>query len=471
MNNSPEFLLELSDAYDAKLQDIDKHLCSSLKENFQLFLANFRAIYDLFIQKGILKEDPYKNERHLSDIHAPEDPVLNDSEMDTQLPILLSEYDNIMDFLVNYTPISAENLNLKRIKILTSIVKYIDWSHLVVTNNKTMTRGTAALAEKIRLGNDSMASGSLQSAHNKMDQLTKEIMKQLKNLADFKREEYKLLIRQRIISPQNVFNSISSKEDFTRQVKSHFSRALNGEAFYPELVQELFSELYEQTEEELRNTLMPLFAVDEKKKKQGSSGPKFNLRDILMDGLRNLGTASRHLDEGILKLIENNETLKSRPKSFMQRFKLWIVSLSSSGKQTEFLEIELVDLNTSVKRLEKLEFISFCSNVQRKARYLTSLLVKTSSNYVKLETAQDDQIYELLERNLSELKSFYDYMDALDTYFKSEAQPSERNRLKGIKVELGNIKNSISLVNQKMHEFIAKRDELEQLKKLGISMD
>jgi hypothetical protein len=98
------------------------------------------------------------------------------------------------------------------------------------------------------------------------------------------------------------------------------------------------------------------------------------------------------------------------------------------------------------------------------------MLIKTSPIYSKLEQMKDEEIFEILEKNLIDIKHLHDQLEALDTYFKSETPPSERTKMKGVKVELGNLKNSIAAVNQKLHEYVARKDELMQLKKLGIDV-
>ena len=60
---------------------------------------------------------------------------------------------------------------------------------------------------------------------------------------------------------------------------------------------------------------------------------------------------------------------------------------------------------------------------------------------------------------------------ALDTYFKSKATRDDRRKLRGIKIELTTIRNSIVKANQLKHEYTAKKEELEQMKRLGIKTE
>jgi hypothetical protein len=45
----------------------------------------------------------------------------------------------------------------------------------------------------------------------------------------------------------------------------------------------------------------------------------------------------------------------------------------------------------------------------------------------------------------------------------------DRDKIRGIKPELGTIKNAILRANSKRHEYSAQKEEEEQLKRLGVS--
>jgi hypothetical protein len=43
--------------------------------------------------------------------------------------------------------------------------------------------------------------------------------------------------------------------------------------------------------------------------------------------------------------------------------------------------------------------------------------------------------------------------------------------IRGIKLEITAIKNSVVKANQKRHEYVSQKEEIEQLKKLGVQPD
>jgi hypothetical protein len=59
-------------------------------------------------------------------------------------------------------------------------------------------------------------------------------------------------------------------------------------------------------------------------------------------------------------------------------------------------------------------------------------------------------------------------MDPVNTYFKSEVGRDQRASLKGVKIEVTTMKNTLVKTNQKRHEYISRMEEIEQMKKLGV---
>jgi hypothetical protein len=74
-----------------------------------------------------------------------------------------------------------------------------------------------------------------------------------------------------------------------------------------------------------------------------------------------------------------------------------------------------------------------------------------------------------LEKNIRETQMMHKTLTALDEYFKTSADRDVRERIKGIKPELGTIKNVIIRANAKRHEYGAQKEEEEQLKRLGVN--
>jgi len=80
----------------------------------------------------------------------------------------------------------------------------------------------------------------------------------------------------------------------------------------------------------------------------------------------------------------------------------------------------------------------------------------------------EDQAYKFLQRNIEELQRALRTFAALEEYFKSEIQGESKARVRSIRVEMTTVKGAVIKANQKKHEYVAQREELEQMKRLGI---
>jgi hypothetical protein len=48
---------------------------------------------------------------------------------------------------------------------------------------------------------------------------------------------------------------------------------------------------------------------------------------------------------------------------------------------------------------------------------------------------------------------------------------SQRNQVKSVRLETSALKNAVVKSNQKRHEYVARKEESEQLKRLGVSSE
>jgi hypothetical protein len=81
----------------------------------------------------------------------------------------------------------------------------------------------------------------------------------------------------------------------------------------------------------------------------------------------------------------------------------------------------------------------------------------------------EKQILDLLTRHVAELGNILKECAGLDEYFKQTASPELRERVRGIKVEIAAIRNSLVKANQCRAEYASQVEEQQQLKKLGIT--
>lgn len=462
------FQTELRSALQNYQTYLEEKELPKVKEAVRIYHTSFQSIYNVLLRKGLIAEDPYRGDHKVSEVAAPPKQQILDSERETKLSVRLAEFDAQLDFLANYFQFSLEFVTLKRIKKVVDLVTYVRWDQFNTASTDQFTRILAEVTQKIRSGNDQMSTSIVADSEKTLAENTKRIVEGLKKISIYKREEYKLQVRETILPSVDIENASSSKEA-TNAIKAAFKGSSSGLPYYSELVSEVVSEESGPDSADSReSTLKRLSAPSSAEKKPRET---VALHSTLLEAVRTLANSSRSLEEAARKLSESAAVLEGRKRSVGERFKEWIQRLTNKEARRRLYEIELSDIATATMKRETLDFDSLLEAVRKKARLFGSIMSKTSPAWKKLENAGEDQLLAFISKNLEELQRHHRRLEGLDTYFKTEANKEERDKLRGIKIELAAIKNHIVTANQKRHEYVARREEVDQMRKLGVDVD
>ena len=104
-----------------------------------------------------------------------------------------------------------------------------------------------------------------------------------------------------------------------------------------------------------------------------------------------------------------------------------------------------------------------------KARRYTAISQKNSVGYKKVLALPEDKILDFVSAQISECNRLLIILNALDGFFKSAAAPYDKAKIKGLKIDLTTLKNSIIKTNQHRAEYTSYIEEEEQMRKLGIT--
>jgi len=240
------------------------------------------------------------------------------------------------------------------------------------------------------------------------------------------------------------------------------------EAFFSDMIREIIIEDYTPQGIELRNKALEILTViEEKKQKQASRSYK----DILIQAVKFLGSCGLQLEDALNKINEGQLLLENRKRSLGERIKRWLMKLINRNAEAMQYEIEYFDVVTSTVKIEKVPYNEFIEETQKLAQIFSHIINRNSNLFRRLEVSPDDKIFEFLNKNLIKLQIAYRRLSGLISFFKAEISREDRIKLKGIKLELNSIKNSIVKSNQKKHEYVAFKEEEEQMKKLGIKKE
>ncbi|MCL2276487.1 MAG: hypothetical protein FWC21_01180 [Treponema sp.] len=440
---------------------LERNELTKLKDNLRIYQISYASLYNIFLKKKLIDEDPYKQETKISELEIPDSGNFPENERIKQLTIRLSNYDSQLDFLVNFYQLGVDFLNLDRIKRIVGLIRYIDWVSFSPDSQSIMTKFASDLTNQSKMGVDTMTLSIIGESLSRLSKTTTASMATLKELNVFYRESYKLNIRK------SITQGMSAGEATPESIRKKMPSALPGTPFYKELIEELIREDNSKEGSDLRDNILNSLMVKEEKSKVVKQAIDF--KKILLDGIVVIGGASNSLTDIIGKLVDNQAALDSRKKGFFEAIKELIRQITNAEPEEIIYTIEKMDEAKGVPIKEKINFRQFIGDIEKKNKILASFV--RGPAYNKLSAMSEEQIINYLERNIKEMTTLHKTLNALDDFFKSSATSEDRDKIKGIKPELSALKNTYVKANQLRYDYSAQKEEEEQMKNLGIKLN
>jgi len=460
MAEEGDYLKILDAALKERAEWLEKSELPKLKEELRMYHTGFASLYNLYLKKGLIHEDPYKQEAKIAELEVPNASAFSDMERLEQLTQRLSNYDNQLDFLVNFYPFNPDFLSLDRIKRILGLVRYIDWASLSPDSQNPMTRAVAEMTNQIKIGAEPLTMSVISESLVNLSKTNTPIMGYLKVLTEYRRELFKLELR-------DVTGGMS-KSDATNpaHIKKAFVQAKPGVPFYPDLAEEVIKEDTTSEGPSLRDDVLKKLRVADNKPKAVKVQVSF--KGILIEGIQTLGGTAQTFTDIAAKMDENETIMEAKKKSFIQKLKKLMQQMLNKEPEPVMYDVEYMDPVKGIKVQERINFSAFRSDLDRKIRTLLPMAARGGAAS-KLENMQEEQLIGFLERNVREIQSMHKTLTALDEFFKGAVDKEDRDKIKGIKPELGTLKNAILRANSKRHEYSAQKEEEEQLKRLGVN--
>lgn len=469
MEDSVVYADRLEQALAAKIEHMDGSELKQLKDDFKLFQSAFQAIYNVLLKKGLISEDPYKYDLKISEVTTPSESPFAESEKIDQISIRLSQFESYLDFLNNYYQFSVEFLTMGRIKRLASLTKYFAFTQFTENSQHINTRYFAEIVGLVKKGTDPLSTGIVNEGLLQLDKASRKIFQTLKALTLIHKESYKLELR-RLVMNGLAFDrdyAVTHQDDAVRKIRQKFAEAAGDRPFYAELVAEALKEDYGAEGESLRDDILSALKVAEAK--GGDKSAERNYKAALLDGARVLIGVGFQLEDAVRKLEENQALLESMDRSFITKVKRALREMLGKKGEHVVHEVEYLDPVTSERKNESIDFTAFCRDAAKRAQSLAAMVSKSSAAFKRMEGSSEDVIYKFLSKSIEELQGFHRKLSALDEFFQGAIEdPEFKGRVRSVKIELGALKNAIIKSNQKRHEYIAQKEELEQMKRLGI---
>ena len=462
MSDSNDYPKVLAETLTERARWLDNSELPKLKDELRLFHTGFAALYNLYIKKGLIHEDPYKQESKISELEVPNAAPFAESD-NTELTNRLSSYDNQLDFLANFYQFTADYLTLDRIKRILTLIKYIEWTSLTPDSKSPTTRVVAVITNQVKTGTDPLTMSIISDSLSRLSRSINPIMGYLKLTADYQRESYKLELREVAagMSAAEASNASALRKKLL-QVKPNYP-------FYPDLADEMIKEDYSEEGPALREAVLKKLQLAGSKPKAKKQEVSF--KSILLEGIQGLGSMAVTFTEIITKIDENQLVLQNKKRTLMEKVKRVIQQMFNKETAPVIYEVEYIDTNKGASIKEKVDFYAFRSDLDRKVRTLTPLAARGEAAMGKLASMQEDQLAGFLERSIRDIQSLHKVLGALDDFFKAQIDKEDREKIKGIKPELAVLKNAIIRANSRRHEYSAQKESEAQLKRLGVSSD
>ncbi|MCL2759630.1 MAG: hypothetical protein FWD22_05410, partial [Treponema sp.] len=237
-SNIAGYIDTLEQVLIARKDWLEKSELVKLKDDLRAFQVSFASLYNIYLKKKLIDEDPYKQETKISELEIPETGAFQEAKRIEQLSIRLSNFDNQLDFLVNFYQLGVDFLNLDRIKRIVGLIRYIEWGSLTPDSQSPMTKAVSDMTIHAKVGVDTLTLSIIGESLSKLSKTTVAAMGILKNLNIYYRENYKLNVRK------NVTKTMSAGEATLDSIRKKIQSAMPGSPFYKELIEEIIKEDY-----------------------------------------------------------------------------------------------------------------------------------------------------------------------------------------------------------------------------------
>ncbi len=454
-------------AVEDKQNYFDSTILPKVQENYRLHLTCVNNIVEALVRKSLIVPDPYQKDKKISGITCPPDTQFNDNDRASQLGLRLSDYQSMLDYICNYLKFSVDQLNLDKTRKLLAFNATFAWNNLTPNSAKQNTRSLAVCIIEAKKGAQALQIAMLSDSLSKTKTAMEEINTSLNELATFQKERYKAEVRKNVIGNGQFDRSkMSDAGSFMAELKRVFPTAMPKRPFSDELIGEIIQEEISPNRIQLQEAVLERLKIV--KPKKDTQKEEENTHEMLMQTVCTIGAMSEHYTSVIEKLMNNHHVLENCHNTFKDKAMRFLRHIFGIAEPEIEYNIVITDKATNQKHKEKLNFNEFVTNLTKRTKYYAGITSKHAAGYSRVNAQKDEAILEFLNKQIADNGRLQVVLTAIDEFFKATVPPTDRAKIKGIKMELTTLKNLLVKANQDKSEYVAYMEEKEQMKKLGI---
>ena len=462
------FTNQLEVALMAKQSWFNTDRLQKMLEQFRLLYTCVRNLNEVLIKRSLIQPDPYKLETRISEIATIETSPFTENEDPIILGKRFSDYEMMLDFICTYFRFSVENINVSRIKILLELIDAFDWTNLSSNNSKSNTRALATALTKARTNAPSVTISLINDSNEKCSKCCNQIKSYLTELADFQKELYKGNLRKDLFEHPDFDKkrAFSSPDAEMAEIKRLYVKTTGKKTFYTDLVQEIINEDQGPDRLNLRQKLLTKLEIkiQESKKESKAVDP----HEMLMAAVFSLGVLGSILGQIGVKLSDNFDLLFYVKRTFFVKFMEALKKALGLKEKERNCSVVVTDSQSGAKTTQQVQVNALLAQINRLAHIYSGIASK-GNEYNKLNSAKEDDALIFLNKQVQENQKLFTLINALDEHFKSHVEILQRPKVKGLKIDLSSYRNAIIAINKKRGEYASAKEEIEQMKKLGIT--
>lgn len=463
------FSNELQSALTAKMTWFNTERLQELIVQYRLLQTCVGNIFDTFVKKSIIVPDPYRLDKKISDIEVPDTEVFSDTDMPKIFGARFSDYNTTLDYICTYFRFSVENITIPQVKKLIDFNKFIDWDNVTSNNPKINTRSLSSCLASAKSGAPGVIQSMLNDGVTKCAQATKAINVILNELGQFQREVYKGELRSNLCEHPD-FNkeaAYSSPDAELAEFKRLYTRVMGKRVFYNDLVSEIIEEDQGPDKEKKQAAVLAKLqiVVPQKAQEKKQKGP--NSKELLMTTVMAVAAFGPTFIQLHDKLTENFNLYYMKKKSFINSLISLFKKAFHIKEKDHICLVTIKDPKTGSEKVQKINVTDFLIELTKKERIYAGIGNK-GPEFAKIQSSTEDSILAFVNKQISEVQSDFTIINALDNMFKTETDISNRAKIKGMQIELSALRNSLINANKKRGEYASVREEIEQMKRLGI---
>lgn len=461
MEGSGEFLQQLTEALSARSRWLEGTQIPRLKELLLTYQSMFESIMSMLIKKGLLREDPYHYEQDPTDITVPSDAPLADFENADETSYRLAAFRRQLKF-VTELDLNLGGLKLARLKKLSALLSYVNWTELGESSSSPTTRAFARAFMKVVLGGDGMAAQILKDHEGQIARAFRESRGVIADIASYHRESWKAELRRAVLPFVSLEPAAQGRrEEILRAMRKVSGKEMQGLPWYPALAQELVAEEVESDSASRKGRLLASLAIPEPVPVQKTVEQREG-KPILMEAVRILARPHEELITAVESLSETERLFQGRGGGLGNALRRLFGLSPKQNTDTHTYEIQFSEPVTGATRAEKVSFPQFAEEARKKATLLAAIAAGSGPAYKRLEKTAETPLAAFLDKQLNELLLIHRRLAGFNTLFQARASQAGRQGVRGIKLELLAIRNSLVKANQRRHEFGQRTDESKQ---------